>query len=397
MPRLIQILNRFVIGGPAYIIANLTKNLSPEFESILIVGGKDEHEKDAKYMLDHLGIHVVTVEEMRRDINPLLDFKAYRSIKKIISDFKPDIVHTHAAKAGMIGRLAARHAKVPSVVHTFHGHVFHSYFGRLKTNAIIQTERYLASVSTGIVAISNQQKNALAETFTICSSEKIKVIPLGLELEKFSLDQEIKRHQFRKKYFIKDDEIAIGLIGRIVPIKNHEFFIQVAETILATTQQKVRFLIIGDGDRRPKMEAAILQAGIDYSFYPEEQRAATIQCTSWITEIDIALAGLDIVALTSHNEGTPVSLMEAQAAGKPVISTNVGGVVDVVQDGITGYLSNPGNLSQYVHYLETLIGNESQRIEMGQAGRHFMQQHFSNQTLLNNTTQYYKQLLNGHL
>jgi len=386
-----------VIGGPAIITANLTKYLSPEFESLLIVGGKDDHEKDAKYILDNLGIDVVTVEEMKRDINPVLDMKAYYAVKKIIRQFKPDIVHTHAAKAGMIGRLAARNSHVQSVVHTFHGHVFHSYFGSLKTRAIIQTERYLAAKSDGIIAISNQQKNELANTFHICPADKIKVIPLGLELDKFTQDQAAKRQLFRKQYLLEEDEIAIGLIGRIVPVKNHEFFIRVAQEVLATTPQKVRFLIIGDGDMRPQVEATIRQAGIDYSYYPDEQRAATMQCTSWITEMDIALAGLDIVALTSHNEGTPVSLIEAQAAGKPVISTKVGGVVDVVKEGITGYLTDPGNLQQYVQLLQTLIGNGLQRNQMGEQGRIFVQQHFSIQTLLKNTAQYYKQLLKADM
>src|SRR5690606_33965269 len=146
--------------------------------------GKDDHEQEADHLTRNLDLHPVVVEEMKRDIFPLQDGIAYQKIKKLIEEFKPDIVHTHAAKSGIIGRLAADACKVPVIVHTFHGHVFHSYFSKWSTKAFIHIERYLARKSTGIIAISESQKRDLAEVYKICPANKIDIIPLGMDLDK---------------------------------------------------------------------------------------------------------------------------------------------------------------------------------------------------------------------
>src|ERR1043165_3774565 len=202
MPRILRILNRLIIGGPALNATYLTRYMAPEWETMLVIGGKDDHEQDATHLTDRLGIQPVKVEEMKRAIDPIADRKAYNKVKALIRDFKPDVVHTHAAKSGAIGRLAAAACDVPVVVHTFHGHVFHSYFGKAKTKAFIQIERYLARKSSGIIAISELQKRELSETYRICPAEKIKVIPLGFDLDSFSTDQEAKRSVFRRRYDI---------------------------------------------------------------------------------------------------------------------------------------------------------------------------------------------------
>ena len=179
-PRVLRILNRLIIGGPAINATYLTKYLDPEFETMLVIGGKDDHEQDAVHLTQRLGITPVVVPEMRRNINPINDSRAYQKVKAIIEDFRPDIVHTHAAKSGVIGRTAAEAAKVPVILHTFHGHVFHHYFSKWQTDTFIRIERFLAKKSTGIIAISESQRHDLASVYKICDNDKIKIIPLGL-------------------------------------------------------------------------------------------------------------------------------------------------------------------------------------------------------------------------
>jgi glycosyltransferase involved in cell wall biosynthesis len=394
MPRILRILNRLIIGGPSLNATYLTKYMAPEYETMLVIGGKDDHEQDATHLADRLGIEPVVIPHMKRAINWSNDRKAYKEIKDLIKKFKPDIVHTHAAKSGAIGRLAAAACNVPIIAHTFHGHVFHSYFGKTKTQAFIQIERYLAKKSSGIIAISNIQKNELAHTYKICPEDKIKVIPLGLDLDKFQERKDAKRIQFRKKYFIIEDEIAIGIIGRIVPVKNHSLFVAAIARLIPLTTKKLRFIIIGDGDMRKQTEQELVAAGIDYCYFPEQPRNAMAICTSWQTEMDEVLAGLDIVALTSHNEGTPVSLIEAQASGKPVVSTNVGGVADVVLQHQTGIITPANDPLQFAEALLQLCEDDVKRQQFGNTGVHFVSSRYSYQRLVKDMSQYYEELAN---
>lgn len=393
MPRILRILNRLIIGGPSLNATYLTKYMAPEYETMLVIGGKDDHEQDAMHLVADIGIEPVVIPSMKRAIHMSEDRKAYNEIKKLIQDYKPDIVHTHAAKSGAIGRLAASACNVPVIVHTFHGHVFHSYFGKAKTNAFIQIERYLARKSSGIIAISDIQKQELGDTYKICPNEKIKVIPLGLDLDKFQEHKDIKRAAFRSKYLIADDEIAIGIIGRIVPIKNHSLFVAAIARLKAQSHQKLRFIIVGDGDMRAQTEMELAALQIDYAYFPSENRAAQAICTSWLTEMDVVFAGLDIVALTSHNEGTPVSLIEAQAAGKPVVSTNVGGVADVVLQNQTGFITPPGDTESFAEALLQLCENENKRQEFGLAGQHYVKERYSYQRLVRDMSNYYEGLM----
>ena len=392
MPRILRILNRLIIGGPSLNATYLSRYMAPEYETMLVIGGKDDHEQDAMHLAENLGIEPVVVPSMKRAINIAEDRRAYNDIKKLIKAYKPDIVHTHAAKSGAIGRLAASACNVPVIVHTFHGHVFHSYFGKAKTNAFIQIERYLARKSSGIIAISDIQKQELGGIYKICPEEKIRVIPLGLDLDKFQQNKEEKRASFRTKYLIEEDEIAIGIIGRIVPVKNHSLFVAAIAHMIPASNHKLRFIIIGDGDMRSQTEQELKMAGIDYAYFPEEQRAAQAICTSWQTEMDYVLAGLDIVALTSHNEGTPVSLIEAQAAGKPVVSTNVGGVADAVVHQQTGIIAPPGNMEAFCEGLLQLIENEIKRQDFGIAGQHYVKERYSYQRLVKDMSTYYEEL-----
>jgi glycosyltransferase involved in cell wall biosynthesis len=367
--------------------------MMPEWETMLVIGGKDDHEQDATHLTDRLGIEAVRVEEMKRAIDPIVDRKAYNKIKALIKEFKPDVVHTHAAKSGAIGRLAAAACDVPVIVHTFHGHVFHSYFNKVKTNAFIQIERYLARKSSGIIAISEIQKRELADIYRIAPADKIHIIPLGFDLDRFAQNQDAKRAAFRSRFDIADDEIAIGIVGRIVPVKNHSLFVAAAAEVLKQTGQKLRFIVIGDGDMRIPMEEQFRNAGIDYAYYPVDKRHAQAICTSWQTEMDEVFSALDIIALTSHNEGTPVSLIEAQAAARPVVSTAVGGVANVVEDGRAGFVTPAGDVPAFADALLKLTENATMRESFGKHGRAFVQERFSYQRLVSDMDAYYKFLL----
>lgn len=393
MPKIIRILNRLAVGGPVLNATYLTKYLAPDFETLLVVGEREDHEQSAEYLAQRLGITYTTIQGMGRSINPTSDYRAYQDLKKLIKDFKPDIVHTHAAKPGAIGRLAAAAAGVPVVVHTFHGHVFHSYFNSLKTKFFINTERYLATKSNAIVAISEQQRNELVEDFKIAPAHKFRIIPLGLDLDRFTTDTENKRVQFRQAFGLEDDVVAIGIIGRLVPVKNHYLFLKGIRNVLDNSSKKIKAFIIGDGETRADLENTAKQSGIAFSTEKDTHHPHPLVFTSWRSDVDVIMAGLDIVTLTSFNEGTPVSLIEAQAANKPIVSTRVGGIADVVVEGQTALLANVQDSETFSNHLLRLVQDDDLRRQMGQRGRANVLKRFSYQRLMQDMSALYFELL----
>ncbi len=383
--RILRIINRFNLGGPTYNAAYLTKYLPDDYETLLVGGDHEESEGSSMHIIDELGLDPIIIPEMQRAINPKKDRIALKKIQQLIADFKPDIVHTHASKAGALGRKAAHKAGVAQIYHTFHGHVFHSYFGTLKTNLYKKIERNLAKKSTKIIAISEIQKKELSEVHQICPANKIAVIPLGFDLARFYTNKEEKRINFRKEWNINDDEIAVGIIGRIVPIKDHAFFVNVIEKVLQKTSQKIRVFIVGDGEDKSKIQELIGSKKMTYS---ENKERATFQFTSWIKEIDHLNAGMDIICLTSKNEGTPVSLIEAQASGKPIVSTNVGGIENVIIPNKTALLSQVGDLNQFSNNLTQLIEDKALRFSMEKVGQKKSLE-FSYNKLIENTNSLY--------
>ena len=383
--RILRIINRFNLGGPTYNAAYLTKYLADDYETLLVGGNHEESEGSSMHIIDELGLDPIIIPEMQRAINPKKDRIALKKIQQLIADFKPDIVHTHASKAGALGRKAAHKAGVAQIYHTFHGHVFHSYFGTLKTNLYKKIERNLAKKSTKIIAISEIQKKELSEVHKICPANKIVVIPLGFDLARFYTNKEEKRINFRKEWNIDDDEIAIGIIGRIVPIKDHAFFVNVIEKVLQKTSQKIRVFIVGDGEDKSKIQELIGSKKITYS---ENKERATFQFTSWIKEIDHLNAGMDIICLTSKNEGTPVSLIEAQASGKPIVSTNVGGIENVIIPNKTALLSQVGDMNKFSNNLTQLIEDKALRLSMEKFGQKKSLE-FSYNKLIENTNSLY--------
>lgn len=391
MPRILRIHNRLITGGPSLNALYLTKYLSSEFETLLAVGEKEDHEQNAYFLAEQMGIKPVFIPDMGRSIHPLKDYRAYKKLQKVIKDFKPDIVHTHSAKPGAVGRLAASSLNIPAIIHTYHGHVFHSYFGKLKTKLIINTERYLAKKTHALVAISDQQRNELAEDFHIADRAKFKVIPLGFELKKFSENQHEKRKKFREEFNLEDDEIAIGIIGRLVPVKNHSLFLEGINYLLNKTSKKIKAFIIGDGETRQALENRAGQLNIPFS--SDHNPNASLIFTSWRNDIDVINAGLDIIALTSLNEGTPVSLIEAQAANKPIVSTRVGGIGDIVLENETALLSDINDITSFRENLLKLVENDELRNSFNKKGADHVQKKFSVDRLANDMSNLYFELL----
>lgn len=390
MPKVLRIINRLNLGGPTYNAAYLSKFLAPEFETLLVAGMKDDSEASSEYIVEKMGLKPVYIKNMHREINPLKDYSAYKQIKKIIEEFKPDIVHTHAAKSGTLGRLAAHNAGVPVILHTFHGHVFHSYFNPLKTKVFLNIERYLANRSSKIIAISQKQKEELCLEYKIAPEEKFSIVPLGFDLDRFYGNKQQKRKEFREKYGLNENDVAIGIIGRLVPVKNHSLFLKAIKE--AKIQSKsIKAIIIGDGELRNEIEEEAKNMGLSLS--SSKATDSDVLFTSWIKDIDQALPGLDIVALTSHNEGTPVSLIEAQAAGVPIVSTRVGGIEDIVIENITALLSPPDDYKALAENITKLANSAQLRDEFSQKGSDFVKNKFSYTRLVEDMRILYNELL----
>jgi glycosyltransferase involved in cell wall biosynthesis len=318
-------------------IANELRN---DFEILLVAGEPEHGEESAAYLLEtYTGFEVKMLSSIKRSVVPFNDWNAYTQLKQIISQFQPHIVHTHGSKPGVLARFAAWRLKVPVIVHTYHGHVFHSYFSNFVSSMIVRVEKWLAKRSSFVIAINERLQHELEMVYKIAPSTKIILNRLGIDAEKMNDVDGSKCAAFRKEFAIDTSQVAIGIIGRLVPVKNHRGFIQLVSELLATKQHGFKFFIVGDGDEKPKLEQLLLQKNIPYtkagaSFDP----SASVVFTSWRRDMDVVLAGLDLVVLTSFNEGTPVSIMEAMAAGKPVIAANVGGIAELFQNNQNGWV-----------------------------------------------------------
>ncbi len=381
--KVLRIIARLNVGGPAIHTILLTQALNNErFESVLVTGQVDKTEKDMIYLAREKQVNPMIVPELGRQIHPLRDLIAFWKIYRIILREKPDIVHTHTAKAGALGRVAAVFAGVPVRIHTFHGHIFESYFNRLYISIFLFIEKALAYFSKYIVVVSQAQKREMGEHYKVARPDKIKVIPLGLELEKFALIQS-HNGKLRKGLNIDDDTIAIGIIGRLVPVKNHRMFLEAAKHLLSILgdEFKIKCLIIGDGEKRIELEVYAKELGI----------SGNVLFCGWQENMADVYSDLDIVVLTSLNEGTPVALIEALAAGRPVVATNVGGVSDVVEDGINGYCVTSGDAQAFAHRMADLIKDPNKRSVFGTKGREMVREKFSKKRLVEDITKLYEE------
>jgi glycosyltransferase involved in cell wall biosynthesis len=382
--KVLRIINRFNIGGPIYNAVLLSAFMPEEYETLLIGGMPEENEANSLYIAEKYGVSPVLISEMQREPNLTNDNKALKNIKEIIRTFQPDIVHTHASKAGALGRKAAFDCGVPIVIHTFHGHIFHSYFSWWKTKLYQLIERRLSKKTTGIIAISAIQKNELSLKYKICHPSKIQIIPLGFDLRPFNENLKEKREDTRNSYELESSDIAVAIIGRLVAIKNHQMFLDIIDKVNLKTSKKVVYFIVGDGEE---------SLTIKESIKPLKDKGMDIRMTSWIKDIATFNAGMDIICLTSKNEGTPVSLIEAQAAGIPIIATNVGGIKDVILEDKTGYIVDKDDIDGFAEKLRELIENENKRQLMSQKGWSFVEDKFQYPNLIKNMDEYYKSLL----
>lgn len=385
--KVLRIINRFNLGGPVWNVSYLSKHLPENYHTVLVGGLADAQEGDALFIPLEMRLEPMVLKSMSRQVRFFGDVKAFFEIVKIIRNFKPDIVHTHASKAGALGRLAAYFCGTKVIVHTFHGNVFKGYFSPTVTKALVFTERFLAKLSDQIVAISEIQKQELAEQFNIAPERKITVIPLGFNLQKFAPDPE-KRSQLRMQWEVASDEVAIGIVGRLTSIKNHTLFIDAALLAISQSEKKFKFFIVGDGELRNEIENHIVSKGGAY--------ARSFVLTSWVKKMEECYPMLDLVCLCSLNEGTPVSLIEAQASGIPVVTTDVGGVQNVVLNGQTGIIVPNFEAETFAKAMLEIVQNEKLHAQMSQKAIKFVMQNFSMEKLIKNTDELYKKMRSSH-
>ncbi len=391
-PRLLFILNRFVVGGHIFDTIPLAYHLQKDFDILILYGTKKHDEIEAFYLLDtYPGLKIKEIKWLKRSVNPINDLLAFVSISKEIRKFKPAIVHTHGAKPGLLGRIAAYVAGSSAIIHTFHGHFFHSYYGAFVSKAIVLLERVLAKTSTYIIATSKQQWMDLVVRYKIASPDKVKIIHLGIEEAFYTGDHSADRNVFREKFDLKS-KVAIGIIARITEVKNFGLFARVVERV--AKRSEVKFFVIGDGALKGSVQKDLTEKGVRWCSLPGVDASAQVVFTSWIADVAKVLPGLDIVVLTSNNEGTGLSLVEAQLFGKPVVATKVGGVEDTLINGTTGYFALPDNADDFSEKLLQLISNQELRNSMGENAATFAKHKFSKIAEIDNCKSLYLHCLN---
>ena len=407
--KIIRIIARLNVGGPAKHVVWLTSGLQDAgFETLLVTGTVPEGEGDMSYFADELGVTPLYIREMSREIS-LKDAITVWKLFRLFQRERPDIVHTHTAKAGTVGRSAGflyrwltpgtliGRPRECKFVHTYHGHVFHSYYGRNRTRMFLAIERLLARMITDrLIVISKQQSVEIGEKFRVGRSAQIKVIPLGLDLGVFA-EHASRRTPFRHMLCIPDHTILIGIVGRLTEIKNHQMFLNVVARLkeidpACWRQGAVRFIVIGDGGLRAALEQQSQALGLDKDVIFVGERK----------DPEYFYPALDVVALTSRNEGTPLTLIEAMANARPVVATSVGGVVDllgdVVEDGPyqvcrRGIGVPPGDEEAFVSALSRIIRDRSLRQELGERGLEFVEVNYSKERLFEDIKYLYNELV----
>ncbi|CAN5677191.1 N/A [soil metagenome] len=401
--KILNIIARLNVGGAARHVVWLTRALdSGEFESQLVAGTVPPEEEDMGFFAEANGVEPVYIKEMSRELS-WKDAVSLVKVLGIMRRFRPDVVHTHTAKAGTVGRVAAfiykwftpgtligRPRRI-KIYHTFHGHVFHSYYGEQKTRLFILIEKVLARFATDkIIVISQQQFAEINEKFGIGKPEQFAIVPLGIELDAFENGNRL-RGQFREEIGVGAEVMVVGLIGRLTEIKNVSMFLEAAAMYLKEPDvPEAKFVIVGDGSMRARLEQESIDRGI----------ASSVVFAGNRTDVAAIYPGLDVVALTSLNEGTPLSLIEAMAAERPVISTMVGGVEDLLgsmehhDDGFQirerGIGADSGDFEAFVKGLIYLAKNERLRQSLAGNGKKFVHQKYSKDRLVNDIKALYE-------
>jgi glycosyltransferase involved in cell wall biosynthesis len=324
--KIVRIIARLNTGGPTIHTVLLTRGLAaPAYESVLVTGKVDPSEGDMTYYAAQLGVTPVVVPELGRRVDWRSDFRAFRALWQIIRRERPDIIHTHTAKAGFLGRAAGLLANIESrlrgrprarMIHTFHGHVFHGYFSPLVSRCLAWAERAFATITDTVITVSETVKRDLTDRYAVCRRDRVVVVPLGLD---FGWVGALDDHagELRRALEIPASRLTIGVVGRLTRIKNHRLFLAAVSQL---RRSDVTALLVGDGELREALETEARLLGV-------KDRVIFV---GWLQSVARMYADLDIVCLSSTNEGTPVALIEAMAAGRPVVSTRVGGVEDLM-------------------------------------------------------------------
>jgi glycosyltransferase involved in cell wall biosynthesis len=376
--KILRAITRLNIGGPAIHAILLTHALDDgvDFQSTLVTGVTGKREGDMLDLARARSVEPVIMPALGREISPLDDLVSLARMVKMIRQLQPDVVHTHMAKAGTVGRLAARVCGVPLVVHTYHGHVFHSYFSPLKTGVFLTIERVLGLATNRIVVLGEAQRDEIAG-YGVAPLNKLVPIQLGLELGQFTRAERSRGHM-RRELGIASDTPLVGIVARLVPVKAHEMFFQAAVRVRAALP-RTQFLVLGDGERRPELESLVGQLGLQES----------VRFLGWRRDMVNVYADLDVVALTSLNEGSPVALIEALASARPVVATAVGGVPEVVIDGVTGLTVPSSDTAAFADAVVRLLSDESLAARLGAVGRQHVYPRYDSSRLANDVRTLY--------
>jgi glycosyltransferase involved in cell wall biosynthesis len=355
--RVARVIARLNIGGPAQHTILLTAGLDrTRFATTLITGVVGPAEGDFLEAAQGRGVSPIVIPALGRSIRPARDLAVLLTLVRLFRRLRPDIVHTHTAKAGTLGRLAARFAGVPVTVHTFHGHVLDGYFPPAVTRFFVGVERALARRTDRLVTVSPRLRADLL-AMGIGRPEQVAVIPLGLDLERFRRARP-ETPILRALLGLGTDGPLLGIVGRLVPIKDHATLFQ-ALALLEPRDSPAHLVVVGDGEERVRLEALAGQLGLSHR----------VHFLGWRSDLETILPELDMVICASKNEGTPVALIEAMAAGVPVLSTDVGGVADLVTHGETGWLVRAGDSPALAQAIQQLLGNAALRARLAAAGR----------------------------
>jgi glycosyltransferase involved in cell wall biosynthesis len=379
--RIVRIFSRLNIGGPSIHVVLLTAGLNDdEFSSTLVIGRESPGEGNMLALAKAHRVEPVVINELGRELNPINDLIAFWRLLLLLRRLRPDIVHTHTSKAGALGRVAARLVGVPIVVHTFHGHTFHSYFHPLQAMIFRLAERWLSRWTTRIIAVSGAVREDLIR-YRIADPAKVAVIRLGLELEKFTTCRQY-RGQLRHELGLSADIPIVCSVGRLVPVKNHDLLFRSMKRVIAE-RPDVRLLIVGDGELRLGLEASANRFGL----------GAHVLFLGWRHDLERIYADADVIVNSSLNEGTPVAVIEAMAAGRPVVATCVGGTPDVVQQGETGWLVESEDVELLAKTILEVLGDGAKTEAVTAAAQRFVLAQFSASTLVERMREFYVSLL----
>ena len=319
-----RVIARLNIGGPALHVVSLTSGMdeSERFDTRLLAGRTTGDEGDMTYYARDRGVEVTELPGLSRRLSPLGDLGVLWTLFRLFRRDRPTIVHTHTAKAGTLGRLAALLAGVPVRIHTFHGHVLGGgYFSPWATRAYLEIERQLARISQRLIVLSHRQEREMVEELNVAPASQFTVVPLGLDLRPFQqVNRELARRTTRERLGIEESEVVVGIVGRLVPVKNHDLLFRTHRVLEQRIGRRLRILVVGAGLREEELRRMVDTLGI----------GEKVLWLGWQRDLQDLYPAMDALALTSFDEGTPVAILEALAAGTPVAARSVGGVPEIL-------------------------------------------------------------------